>query len=173
VGQISTGGLYTPPATAGTHTVTATSVANSAESATASVAVTDLAEYHLPQQLVARRHEHREYALTSSNVNPTSFGKLFSCPVDGAAYTQPLWIRGLNIGGGIHNVILVATGARQPVCFRRRRESLCAIWQINLLDTTHGGSATEDRCPGRSELSIRSATATATFNQRLASRVPR
>jgi hypothetical protein len=43
VGTISTNGLYTPPATGGTHSVTAISVAIPASSATARVAVTDLA----------------------------------------------------------------------------------------------------------------------------------
>src|SRR5579872_661983 len=43
VGTISASGLYTPPATAGTHTVTAASVALPTSSASASVAVTDLA----------------------------------------------------------------------------------------------------------------------------------
>jgi hypothetical protein len=40
VGTISATGVYTPPSTAGTHIVTATSVANSANSASATVAVT-------------------------------------------------------------------------------------------------------------------------------------
>ena len=51
----------------------------------------------------------REFALTPSTVTTATFGKLFSCAVDGAVYAQPLWIRGLSIAGGIHNVIFVAT----------------------------------------------------------------
>src|SRR5580658_10043195 len=41
-GTISVSGLYTPPARSGTHVITATSVANPADSGSASVAVTDL-----------------------------------------------------------------------------------------------------------------------------------
>src|SRR3984957_14814271 len=42
VGTISSGGLYTPPAAAGMHTVRASSIANSMDSGSASVAVTNL-----------------------------------------------------------------------------------------------------------------------------------
>src|SRR5262249_17162202 len=43
VGTISSNGLYTPPSSAGPHTVTATSVADNSKTATATVGVTDLA----------------------------------------------------------------------------------------------------------------------------------
>src|SRR4030095_8092843 len=49
------------------------------------------------------------YALTPSNVTTGTFGKLFSCTADGALYAQPLWIPKVSIGGGTHNVILVAS----------------------------------------------------------------
>src|ERR1700749_2666046 len=51
-----------------------------------------------------------ETILTPSNVNSTSFGKLFSYPVDGYVYGQPLYMASVPINGGIrHNVIFVAT----------------------------------------------------------------
>ncbi|HET7623928.1 MAG TPA: hypothetical protein VFM25_01595, partial [Verrucomicrobiae bacterium] len=51
-----------------------------------------------------------ETILTPQNVNPTQFGKLFSCDVDGHIYAQPLYVSGLNIPGqGTHNVVFVAT----------------------------------------------------------------
>jgi hypothetical protein len=37
------------------------------------------------------------------------FGKLFSQPVDGQIYTQPLYLHGLNVSGSVHNVVFVAT----------------------------------------------------------------
>ena len=43
VGTIDANGNYTPPSAAGTHTITATSVADVTKSASALVAVTDLA----------------------------------------------------------------------------------------------------------------------------------
>ncbi len=50
-----------------------------------------------------------ETVLTTSNVNASSFGKLFRVPVDGQIYAQPLVLSNLSIGGGTHNVVYVAT----------------------------------------------------------------
>jgi hypothetical protein len=144
VGTISTNGLYTPPATAGAHTVTATSVANSAASASASIAVTDLAgvfTYH--NDLLRDGANAQEYGLTPSSVNTNTFGKLFSCPVDGAVYTQPLWVPGVSIGGALHNVIYVATQHDSVFAFDADASPCVQLWQVNLLDTLHGGTAGE------------------------------
>src|SRR4051794_30058060 len=47
-----------------------------------------------------------EQSLTPANVNSNSFGKLFSYPVSGQVYAQPLYISNLNIPGqGTHNVV--------------------------------------------------------------------
>src|ERR1700751_1060272 len=51
-----------------------------------------------------------ETILTTSNVNATPFGKLFSQTVDGQIYAQPLYLPGISIPSkGSHNVIFVAT----------------------------------------------------------------
>lgn len=50
-----------------------------------------------------------ETALTTANVNSTQFGKLYSYAVDGYVFAQPLVVSGLNIAGGQHNVLFVAT----------------------------------------------------------------
>ncbi len=50
-----------------------------------------------------------ETILNTSNVNATQFGKLFSLPVDGAIYAQPLYIPNVSIHGSSHNVVYVAT----------------------------------------------------------------
>ena len=50
-----------------------------------------------------------ETALTTSNVNASTFGKVFTAPVDGSIYAQPLYVPGLTIAGATHNVVYVAT----------------------------------------------------------------
>jgi len=50
-----------------------------------------------------------EVTLSPSNVNPTQFGKLFSYPVDGFVYAQPLYLSAVNTPLGVHNVVYVAT----------------------------------------------------------------
>ena len=50
-----------------------------------------------------------ETTLTTANVNANSFGKLFSVTVDGQVYAQPLYLGGVAIGGGTHNVLYIGT----------------------------------------------------------------
>jgi uncharacterized repeat protein (TIGR03806 family) len=51
-----------------------------------------------------------EFLLNLQNVNVTNFGLLFSYPVDGFVYAQPLYVSGLVIPGqGTHNAVFVAT----------------------------------------------------------------
>lgn len=51
-----------------------------------------------------------ESILTPSNVNAADFGKLFTVPVDGDVYAQPLYLPKVNIPSqGTHNVIYAAT----------------------------------------------------------------
>ena len=147
VGTI-TNGLYTPPATPGTHTVTATSVASPSVSGSASIAVTDLAgvfTYH--NDLSRDGANTQEYGLSSTTLTTSTFGKLFACPVDGAVYTQPLWVPGLSIGGGIHNVIFVATQHDSLFAFDADADPCVKYWQVNLLDSLHGGTAGEAPVP--------------------------
>ncbi|WP_426671620.1 hypothetical protein ACPPVU_10315 [Mucilaginibacter sp. McL0603] len=51
----------------------------------------------------------QEKKLTTSNVNSTQFGKLFTLSVDDQVYAQPLVVGNLNIGSGPHNVAYIAT----------------------------------------------------------------
>jgi hypothetical protein len=144
VGTIGSSGLYTPPAAGGTHTVTATSVALSTSSASVSVAVSDLAGVFTYHNDVSRDGaDTQEYALTAATVGSSTFGKLFSCAVDGAVYAQPLWVPGLTIGGGSHNVLFVATQHDSLYAFDADATPCVTYWQAKLLDTLHGGTANE------------------------------
>jgi len=141
VGTISSSGLYTPPAKAGIYTITATS---GSSSGSANVAVTDLTAvltFHNDQARDGMNQ--REYALMSSTVTTATFGKLFSCGVDGAVYAQPLWLKGVSIAGGIHNVLVVATQHESAYLFDADASPCVTYWHANLLDTLHGGTSGE------------------------------
>jgi hypothetical protein len=105
-------GLYTAPSTSGSHTVSATSAAVTSASVSADVTVSSagpvsVLTYHNDD---ARDGANlQEVILTTSNVNSSKFGKLLSYPVDGQVYAQPLYMAGLSIAGGTHDVVFVAT----------------------------------------------------------------
>ncbi len=143
-GMISANGLYTPPSSAGVHIITATTVTAPHLSGTAIIAVTDLAGVFTYHNDWARDGANmKEYSLKPSNVNTTTFGKLFSCPVRGAIYTQPLWVPGVKIAGGIHNVIFVATQHDMAYAFDADASPCIQYWHANLLDPVHGGTVNE------------------------------
>ena len=47
----------------------------------------------------------QENILTPSNVRSSTFGKLFTFPVDGVIDAQPLYLSAVSIGGVTHNVV--------------------------------------------------------------------
>ena len=84
VGTISSAGLFTPGTQAGVHTVTATSNSNTSVSSSAMIAVTDLGGVFTYRNDTARTGQNlQEYALTPTTVNSSTFGTLYTCPVDG------------------------------------------------------------------------------------------
>ncbi len=58
-----------------------------------------------------------ETTLTPANVNQSSFGALFREPVDDQVFAQPLVDSNVNIAGGTHNVVFVATAANSVYAF--------------------------------------------------------
>jgi hypothetical protein len=109
-GTVSTTGLFTPGTQLGQHTVMAVSNANASVSASSMVAVTDLTGVYTHHNDVQRTGQNlKEYGLTPTTVNSSTFGPLFSCPVDGFVYAQPLWVANLTFGSNTRNVVFVAT----------------------------------------------------------------
>ncbi|HVY06158.1 MAG TPA: pyrrolo-quinoline quinone [Burkholderiales bacterium] len=135
VGTVSAGGLYTPPSTGGTHTITAISQADSTKSGSATVAVTDLAAIVTFHVDVARTgHNPKEFALTPARVGtPGAFGKLFACAVDGQVYAQPLYVANMSIAGGTHNVLFVATEHDSVYAFDADSAACTQFWKTSFL----------------------------------------
>src|SRR3984893_2449057 len=91
-----------------------------------------------------------ETILTPANVNTGTFGKLFSYPVDGYVYAQPLYVAGVKMGTGTpqagttHNVIFVATEHDSVYAFdadSNGGSNASPLWKITLLDSAHGAAS--------------------------------
>ncbi len=142
---------WTAPSSPGVYTLTAVSAGDGTTSASLTIPVTDLSgvstvHYDLHRDGV----NSQEYALTPALVTGSTFGKLFSCTVDGAVYAQPLWAPQLTIGGTKHNVIFVATEHDSLFAFDAdSNTSPCIpLWSVSLIDTGHGGTPGETPVPG-------------------------
>jgi hypothetical protein len=81
-----------------------------------------------------------ETLLTTARVNKSSFGKLFTFPVDYVVMAQPLYMPNVNIGGVSHNVVYVATEADSVYAIDA--DSGAQLWYASMLNggTTASGS---------------------------------
>jgi hypothetical protein len=132
---------YTAPSSPGAFTITATSVTDSAVNAVVAVFVTDLSGVYTYHNDLARDGANtHEYALSPSLVSTATFGKLFSCPVDGAVYAQPLWVANLMVNGALHNVVFVATEHDSVYAFDADTAPCLLLWHASLIDGNHGGT---------------------------------
>jgi len=112
VATINSSGLATG-VLAGTTTIQATDQGQAGSTTltvtSASGTGTDIPTWHVDNNRSGLNSN--ETTLTPGNVNSSSFGKLFSIPVNGYAYAEPLILSGLTINGAVHNVLYVATEA--------------------------------------------------------------
>jgi Chitobiase/beta-hexosaminidase C-terminal domain/Bacterial lectin len=84
-----------------------------------------------------------ETILNTSNVNSTQFGALFSQPVDGFVYAQPLYLSNVTIGGQSHNVLFVATEHDSVYAFDANTNggsNSNPLWYASMLSTAHGAA---------------------------------
>jgi hypothetical protein len=105
---------------------------------------TDVVTYHND---IARTGQNlQETILTTGNVNSSSFGKLFSVPVDGIIDAEPLYLSGVSIPGkGTHNVVYTVTENDSVYAFDADAGTL--LWQVSVLGS--GESASDDHGCGQ------------------------
>jgi outer membrane protein assembly factor BamB len=144
VGKCSTGtidqsGLFTPPNAAGHQMITASLIANPSVIGLANVEVTDFRGTFMWRNDNQRSGQNqKEFALTPVTVAWPTFGKLFSCQLDGNAYAQPLYVANLTIGSGTRNVVFVSTEKDTVYAFDAdANASPCVpLWQSTLIPQT-------------------------------------
>ncbi len=134
-GAIGTTGLYTAPNQPGSCTVTATDSAGNVGTGSVTVVAPGGAlavlTYHNDGQRTGLNPN--ETILTPANVNSATFGRLFSYPVDGEVYAQPLFVSSVsNIAGGTHNVVYVATEHDTVYAFDGDGLAPKTLWQRTL-----------------------------------------
>src|SRR6266567_9127108 len=78
----------------------------------------------------------QETVLTPANVNSSQFGKLFSVAVDGYVYAQPLYLSGVTINGGTHNVIYVAT--EHDSLYALDADTGAMLWKVSFINPASG-----------------------------------
>ena len=135
-GTVSAAGLFAPGSQVGGHIVTATSNSNPQVSASVTVAITDLAGVFTYHNDTARTGRNlQEYALTTATVNSSTFGLLFTCPVDGYLYAQPLYVSNFTIGGKTRNVVFLATEHDSVYAFDADSSSCVQLWHSSFLSS--------------------------------------
>ncbi len=139
VGLISADGMYSPPPSAGTHVISATSVEAPSISATVTVTVALLRGVLTYHNDNARTGQNlRETLLTPANVRSATFGKLFSWTVDGYVYAEPLYVANVPIGGHLRNVLFVATQHDSVYAFDADAPLDAPLWHVSFIDAGNG-----------------------------------
>jgi hypothetical protein len=92
-----------------------------------------------------------ETILTPQNVNVKHFGKLYTVPVDGDVYAQPLYLPKLGIPGkGTHNVVFVATEHDSVYALDAENPAAPPLWKVSFINPGKGVTpvpARDVRCP--------------------------
>ena len=119
--------------TTATTTITAmTTLATTTVTATGKI---DVLTYHYDN--LRDGVDSDETILTPQNVNSTTFGKLFSVPVDGDVYAQPLYKSNLLMADGtVHDVMFVVTEHDSLYAIDANNGAI--LWQDSFIDPNNG-----------------------------------
>ena len=80
-----------------------------------------------------------EVVLTTANVNQNQFGKVFSYPVDGQTFTEPLYVSDVPVVGvGTRNVVYVGTQNDTMYAFDADGGSTSPLWSVNSTNASVG-----------------------------------
>lgn len=124
----------------GVYTITATSKMDPTKSGAAVIGVTDLSAVSTWRNDASRSGVNsQEYALTPQNVTTATFGKLFSCPVDGYVFAQPLWVANVLISGARHNIVFVATENDSLYAFDADGPGCRSVWSTSKVSLIPSG----------------------------------
>lgn len=97
----------------------------------------------VPTDIVTQRFDNTrsscntlETCLGPANVGANTFGKLFSYPVDGQVYAQPLYLSNFAVtNGNFHNIVYVATEHNSVYAFdadNNTGANSAPLWHVNL-----------------------------------------
>jgi hypothetical protein len=107
---------------------------------TPGVLATDVSTYHND---IARTGQNlRETLLTPSNVNSSTFGKLFTVSVDSVIDAQPLVLSSVSIAGATHNVLYAVTEKDSVYAFDA--DDGAPLWHVSVLRSGETPSDTRD-----------------------------
>jgi len=134
IATISSSGLATGVASGSTTITAALDSISGATTATISAVApgVNITTWHVDNNRSGLNDD--ETILTPANVNTASFGKLFSLPLDGYAYAEPLLMSGVTINGAAHNVLYVATEHDSVYAFDADTPGP-PLWQVSLLQS--------------------------------------
>jgi hypothetical protein len=79
----------------------------------------------------------KETILTPANVGSTGFGKLFSVPVDGAVYAQPLILTDVIVAGVVHNNVAYVSTEHDTV-YAIDSDDGTILWQVSFINPAAG-----------------------------------
>jgi len=111
-----------------TTTIKATDKCGRVQQKTVSLTVTGTAVITYQYNVERTGANLYETALNPTNVNATTFGKIFACSVDSFVYGQPLFVPKLSIGGATHNVVFVATENNSIYAFDADGKTCTPLW---------------------------------------------